>query len=178
MPGHTVQAYHTTLDPVASVRVSRAHNKSQGSGEEDLQLLAKMARPIAGSLTSVALYGANNILQFPINGLAEKFLVSHLVQRIQGPESGISWEPGLNWQEMECSSSSGLPLIRSVATGRVGLGYFLETRVVTFQGKEWQCLVQEEVYQTFTSEAKLKHPHVLVVLDEDLWNTSKLSNLL
>lgn len=43
--GLDLPAFHTTPDPVASAGVCSAHNDSRGTGEEDQQLLAKMARP-------------------------------------------------------------------------------------------------------------------------------------
>ena len=110
------------------------------------------------SLSSSALYGTSNILQLPISGLAEEFMVSRTREALQYRESrdpkvaaaGIQVRTGRKWRadkalEVAESRLRQKALVGLIATGRAGIGYLPATRVDKAKGKERQHLVQEEV---------------------------------
>ncbi len=110
------------------------------------------------SLSSSALCGTSNILQLPISGLAEVFIVSRTREALQYRESrdpkvasaGIQVRTGRKWKadkalEVAESRLRQKALLGLIATGRAGIGYHPATRVDKARGKERQHLVQEEV---------------------------------
>ncbi|XP_035990671.1 uncharacterized protein LOC118562404 [Fundulus heteroclitus] len=110
------------------------------------------------SLTSAALYGTSNILQLPLSGLTEEFMVARTREALQYRDSkdgkvsaaGIEVRTGRKWKAREAlelaeSRLRQKALVGTVATGRAGLGYFPKTLISQSRRKERHHLIQEEV---------------------------------
>lgn len=110
------------------------------------------------SLSSSALSGTSNILQLPVSGLVEEFMVTRTREALQYRDSrdpkvasaGIQVKTGRKWSagkalEVAESRLRQKALVGSIATGHAGIGYFPTTRVENPKGKERQHLIQEEV---------------------------------
>ncbi|XP_049336392.1 uncharacterized protein LOC125802421 [Astyanax mexicanus] len=110
------------------------------------------------SLTSAALYGTSNILQLPLRGLTEEFMVARTREALQYRDSkdskvsaaGIEVRTGRKWKAREAvklaeSRLRQKELVGTEATGRAGLGYFPKILISQTRGKERHHLIQEEV---------------------------------
>ncbi|KAK1806565.1 hypothetical protein P4O66_005073, partial [Electrophorus voltai] len=101
------------------------------------------------SLSSAALYGTSNILQFKVAHTRE--VLQHRDSRdCKVSSAGIEVRTGRKWQaekqvEVAESHVRQKVLVGSLATGRAGLGYFPKTQVSKAQGKERHYLLQEEI---------------------------------
>lgn len=110
------------------------------------------------SLSSAALYGSTNTLQLPFIGLSIECVVTQTREAMQYRDSrdpkvaaaGIKVCTGRKWsaaRELEVAEARlrQKALVRTVARGRSGLGFFPSIQVETARGKERQHLLQEEV---------------------------------
>ncbi|XP_053332775.1 uncharacterized protein LOC128506382 [Clarias gariepinus] len=109
------------------------------------------------SLSSIALYGRNNILQLPFKSLEEEFKVTKAREVLQYRDSsdpkvakaGIQVRTGRKWRAEEAVQEAEArlrqrSLVGAVSKGRAGLGSFLTSQINT-RGEGRRRLVQEEV---------------------------------
>ena len=110
------------------------------------------------SLSSAALYGTTNAIQFPFRGLKEEFLVTRTREAILYRDSrdlkvsgaGIEICTGRKWsaaRELKVAEErlQQKAMVGTVASGTRRLGYYPSPRRDNASGKERRALLQEEV---------------------------------
>ncbi|XP_029943214.1 uncharacterized protein LOC115385372 [Salarias fasciatus] len=110
------------------------------------------------SLSSIALYGHSTMLQLPISGLSEEFMVTRAREVMMYRDSadkkvataGILVKTGRKWKAKEAVDRAEARLqhnilVGNTAVGRVGLGSFPKPCYGKARGREKRHMVQEEI---------------------------------
>ena len=121
------------------------------------------------SLSSIALYGHSTMLQLPISGLAEEFMVTRARELMMYRDSsdmkvataGILVKTGRKWKAQEAVDRAEARLqhnilVGNTAVGRAGLGSFPKPRYDKARGREKRSMVQDEIRAEVEEDRRIK----------------------
>lgn len=121
------------------------------------------------SLSSIALYGHSTMLQLPISGLSEEFMVTHAREQVMYWDSsdtkvataGILVKTGRKWKAQKAVDRAEARLQHSIlvgntAVGRAGLGSFPIPRYDKARGREKRSMIQDEIRAEVEEDRRVK----------------------
>nr|BAC82598.1 reverse transcriptase [Takifugu rubripes] len=125
------------------------------------------------SLSSIALYGHSTMLQLPISGLSEEFMVTHAREQVMYWDSsdtkvataGILVKTGRKWEAQKAVDRAEARLearlqhnilVGNTAGGRAGLGSFPIPRYDKARGREKRSMVQDEIRAEVEEDRRFK----------------------
>ncbi|TWW79887.1 hypothetical protein D4764_10G0009170 [Takifugu flavidus] len=121
------------------------------------------------SLSSIALYGHSTMLQLPISGLSEEFMVTRARELMMYRDSsgtkvataGILVKTGRKWKAQKAIDRAEARLQHNIlegnmAVGRAGLGSFPIPRYDKARGREKRSMVQDEIRAEVEEDRRVK----------------------